>query len=350
MNMEMNERPFARLGLMGGCGSSGTTLLVHLLSRHPEIGSGPEFNCFNRPELYDLSTLRRAWPEIRRGRAKPAGYIDVPVFMTHRDHYQITDELIEQWMRDSSTAGGFIGRLKEHLHRTLGCRIVLEKSPTNVYCFRTASAVLPGVKIIHLMRDGRDVAVSLMRRGFSLFGAGSRWLYDTVRAIEARDVPGYLETRYEELVADPEMVCRRLLSHLGVDEMPEASVPVDDHPGLYTEQWKSRAEPRAWNQTPGDPISSRSVGQYRERLSPAQLAQLNRIRLRPNVAVRGDLPRQFGDLVEYLGYEAAPARPAPAHRHSADLRMEVDDYVRRVRRHHNRNYWPLPRRLTQFAD
>ena len=55
-----DDATFERLGLMGGCGSSGTTLLVHLLSRHAEIGSGPEFNCINHPELYELRSLLQA--------------------------------------------------------------------------------------------------------------------------------------------------------------------------------------------------------------------------------------------------------------------------------------------------
>jgi len=346
----MIEEPFARLGLMGGCGSSGTTLLVHLLSRCQAIGSGPEFNCFNRPELYDLPALRFAWSEIRRGRAKPAGYIDVPVFMTHREHYRITDDLIELWMSESSNASQFVGRLKEHLHRTLACQIVLEKSPTNVYCFRIATAALPGVKIIHLMRDGRDVVVSLMRRGFSLFGAGSRWLYDTVRAIEARDAPGYVEAKYEELVANPDAICERLLAHLGADQLLDVPVSDGGRPGLYTEQWTNRAEPRAWNQTPSDPISNRSVGQFRDRLSKAELVQLNRIRLRSNVAVRGDLPRQFGELLEYLGYENLPGHQAPQERQHDCLRLELGAYVRRLRRFHNRSYWRFPQRFTYFAD
>ena len=348
MTSVRQDQPFSRLGLMGGSGSSGTTLLVHLLSRDPAIGSGPEFNCFNHPEVYEAAALRRAWPELRRGRAVPAGYIDVPVFMTHREHYGITDHLIEQWLGDSESGAGFVSQLKEHLHRVLKCELVLEKSPTNIYCFRDAGESLPGVKLIHMIRDGRDVTVSLMRRGFNLFGAGSRWLYDTVRGLEAREASNYLEVRYESLVADPDPVCRSLLSHLGVDRLQPADGADHERRGLYTEQWTNRAEPRAWNQTPSDPITSRSVGQFRERLSSGDIERLKRICLHRSVAVTGGLPRKFGDLLDHLGYRDEPESGQQRNDVLSDWRLEATDYARRVQRFHNRSYWRMPRRLTQF--
>lgn len=346
MTSAENETPFARLGLIGGCGSSGTTLLVHLLSRHDEVGSGPEFNCFNHPEIYDLSSLRRAWPAIKRGRARPAGYIDVPVFMTHREHYRVDDQLIERWLEESTSATEFIAALKGHLHSTFDCHIVLEKSPTNVYCFREASDTLAGVRLVHLIRDGRDVVVSLMRRGFNLFGAGSRWLYDTLQGLEASGSPAYLEARYEDLVVDPDTVCKRLLHHFGADEPRAALLARSGRRGEYSEQWMNRAEPRAWNQRPSDPISSRSVGQYREVLSQQDINRLERIRLHRSVQVAGSLPRTFGDLLRFLGYatERGPEREHLDYVH--DLQLEYGDYLRRLKRFQGRNDWAFPRRMT----
>jgi hypothetical protein len=348
MKSDADDAPFARLGLMGGCGSSGTTLLVHLLSRHEEIGSGPEFNCFNHPEVYDLPSLRRAWPAMRRGRARPAGYVDVPVFMTHREHYRVDDQLIERWMAESASAAEFVTALKDHLHSTLDCRIVLEKSPTNVYCLRQASETLDGVRIVHLVRDGRDVVVSLMRRGFNLFGAGSRWLYDTVRGLEARGSSSYLEARYEDLVSDPDATCERLLRHFGASQSRVGIEGGTGRRGEYNEQWTNRAEPRAWNQRPSDPISSRSVGQFREKLLPRDLDRLERISLHRSVHVADGLPRTFGDLIRFLGYASEP-RPVLEQRDYVDeQQLEFKDYLRRLKRFQSRNDWALPRRFTRF--
>jgi hypothetical protein len=331
---------------MGGCGSSGTTLLVHLLSRHAEVGAGPEFNCFNHPEVYDLSLLRNAWPAMRRGLARPAGYIDVPVFMTYREHYGVDDQLIERWLAESVSATGFVSALKAHLHTTLDCRILLEKSPTNVYCFRVARDALPGVRLVHQIRDGRDVVVSLMRRGFNLFGAGSRWLYDTVHGLEARGSPAYLEVRYEDLVSDPDTTCMQLLNHFGAGQPETALTARSGRRGEYDEQWLNRAEPRAWNQRPNDPISNRSVGQFREALSQRDLDLLDGICLHRSVKVAGDLPRSFGDLLRHLGYAGERGSEWKPRSQFDALKLEFGDYLRRLRRFQSRNDWSLPKRLT----
>lgn len=343
---------FSRLILVGGCGSTGSTLLAHLLSRHPAIGSGPEFNCFNHPELYDIGALRKAWPSLRSGRAAPAGYIDVPVFMTHAEHFQTDHQLVAAWLADSRSSADFVRHLQRHLRGVLNCDYVLEKSPSNAYCFRLAQATLAGVRIVHLIRDGRDVVVSLMRRQFNLFGAGSRWLYDTLRGLEARSGGNYCEVRYESLVSDADQTIGRILQHAGVEPEQSAAVPapVARHKsGLYTEDWTQRAEPRAWNQTPADPISTKSVGQYRNALSAVDLSRLYRIRLRPGVIVDASLPRSFGELLDFLDYARQPDAASVRRTCLRDASDEVSDYWRRLRRFESRNQIALPRRLTTFS-
>jgi hypothetical protein len=48
-----------------------------------------------------------------------------------------------------------------------------------VYSFLRFARELPDVPLIHVIRDGRDVAVSLRRRGYNLFGAGGTGLSGT---------------------------------------------------------------------------------------------------------------------------------------------------------------------------
>jgi len=188
-----------------------------------------------------------------------------------------------------------------------------------------------------------------MRRGFNLFGAGSRWLYDTVRGLEARGSPAYLEARYEDLVSDPDDTCERLLRHFGAGQPRIALEGSTGRRGEYNEQWLSRAEPRAWNQRPSDPISSRSVGQYREKLSVRDLDRLERISLHRSVRVADGLPRTFGDLVRFLGYSTEPS-VAPAESDYVDeMQLELGDYLRRLKRLQNRKEWALPRRYTRFG-
>ena len=133
--------------------------------------------------------LGRCYITLRDGRpCKPSGYVDVPVFMTFREYYGITDDYLRKWSSDSSDAVDFVTAVVEHvLNRFDSREFFFEKSPTNAYCMTMAAETLPGVRLVHMIRDGRDVVPSLMRRGWNLFGAGSRWLYDTVAALNARD-------------------------------------------------------------------------------------------------------------------------------------------------------------------
>jgi hypothetical protein len=225
-----------RLALMGGCGSSGTTLLTHLVSRHPQVASGPEFNCFNHIDLFDFARFKRRAYRAVAGRCDPSGYIDVSTFMTSREQYTLTTALILEWLQNADTLRDFLLAIQRHMLARYGASLFLEKSPTNVYTFHAFSRLFSEIPLIHVIRDGRDVAVSLMKREFNLFGAGSRWLYDTLCGLRSRDAPTYLEIRYEDLVFSPESVLQKIFYHIGVDDSVSVlSQHVSEQSGVYTE-------------------------------------------------------------------------------------------------------------------
>lgn len=342
---------FSDLAIAGGCGSSGSTLLTHLVSKHPAIVSGPEFNFFNHPQIYDKSELVASLKKLLRGHAIPAGYVDVPVFMTFRDYYGFTETDIIALTNESANEADFIGAVVSRVVKKLGGGdLFFEKSPTNSYCFDVAARSLPGVKLVHTVRDGRDVVCSLMRRGWNLFGAGSRWLFDTAKCLEARRNPNYFEIRYESLVTDTSNQLTNLLSFLAVDGGGnELLEPVNDDAGYYTEDWTARSEPRVWNQTPSDPISAKSVGKYKAVLSRKELNLLHRIRLGRGVKTGPDIPRSFGDMLAFLGYDCNYERE-PFEIGLLDRGiLEGDDYLRRVRRFVERKQFYVPKRLTKIG-
>jgi hypothetical protein len=343
------------LGIIGGCGSSGTTLFVHLLSRNPKICSGPEFNCFNHPELYDYETFARAYRTMFEDRCPPHGYVDVYVFMTQRDHYGIDDETLRSWVDACRDTPSLLGAIAGHMCRRFEARQFVEKTPTNVYCFENIAKVTPDVPLIHLVRDGRDVAVSLMNRDFNLFGAGSRWLFDTLAGLRARGHDRYLELRYEELVRDPDRTLSTAFAHLGVPIEPEIlETWSEDAPGVYTENWKDRKEPRSWSKTPADPISTSSVGRYKTSLSSEQLSMLYRIQLTGRAADRlGVEPMTFGELLEDLGYGQKNHRPTTTRGWGAWAReasIELKDYLRRLNRLVSKRSKRIPVRYTRVAS
>src|SRR5512139_249193 len=270
----------ARLALAGGCGSSGTTLLAHVLGRHPCIVAAPEFDVFNHPEALSLQTLRDSIDELFARRRLSHGYKLVVGFLTPGEVVGIDRALVTRWLAEAGSLADFYAKVAEHMCAPRGATCFVEKTPTNVYNFDALSSLMPELPLIHQLRDGRDVAGSLVRRGKTLFYAGSRWLYDTVSGLRARGRPSYLETRYEDLVADPAGVLRVILAHLDIDYDPCMLEPSrESSASTYEEKWRDKRSAQRWQSTPGDPISAASVGKFRRDLDEEQLSTLYRIRL-----------------------------------------------------------------------
>jgi hypothetical protein len=139
-----------------------------------------------------------------------------------------------------------------------GGRRLAEKTPWNAFLLPFLARTLPGLQVIHIIRDGRDVAASHIRKpwlradaatsgtrepGGYLYGPWAQWWVpdaertafetgpDVLRMSMAwrlfteaalRDGPSlgadaYLELRYESLVHDPAAEGQRILDFLGID-------------------------------------------------------------------------------------------------------------------------------------
>jgi hypothetical protein len=97
-------------------------------------------------------------------------------------------------------------------------------SPENRGCLETIDELFPESRFIHIVRDGRDVATSLIRRGWAGFGQAHRiWLNHTEIGSSfgrSRPVGRYLEIRYEDLVADDVRGAREIFDFLALDFHP----------------------------------------------------------------------------------------------------------------------------------
>lgn len=326
----------ARLALAGGCGSSGTTLLAHLLGRHPRIVAAPEFDVFNHVEALSLETLRASVDDLLDRRRLSHGYKLVVGFLTPGKVVGIDRGMVKRWLAEAESLAEFYAKVAEHMCAPRQATCFVEKTPTNVYNFEALSRQMPTLPLIHQVRDGRDVAGSLVRRGKTLFYAGSRWLYDTVSGLRARGRASYLETRYEDLVADPAGTLRGVLAHLGVDYDPCMLEPGrESSASTYEEKWRDKRSAQRWQSTPGDPISAASVGKFRQDLDAEQLSTLYRIRLTARAVDELQSPvHTFAELLEHLGYDRADASsPRISSRlRVRELRAELADHAYRAGR------------------
>jgi hypothetical protein len=90
-----------------------------------------------------------------------------------------------------------------------------EKTPMNVIHMPFLGRAFPEAHFIHLIRDGRDVALSYLDTDFGVESLGEAAIYwdrfvRKGRSDGLRLGPRYREIRYEDLLADPEEVLRSL--------------------------------------------------------------------------------------------------------------------------------------------
>ena len=101
-----------------------------------------------------------------------------------------------------------------------------EKTPAHTLCWRSILAGFPGVQIIHLVRDGRDVALSYRSAAFGpkhVYPLALRWQQYLAAAESARESlsdDAFLQVHYEDLVSAPERELRRLCVFLGEEFSP----------------------------------------------------------------------------------------------------------------------------------
>jgi hypothetical protein len=341
-----------KLAIVGGCGSSGTTLLAHLLSKHSNIVSGPEMKFFNHPEALSLDLLARHQKRLFDRRRLPDGYYAVPTFLRAGDAFGIDRDVFAAWVEESRELRDVYDAFTNHMCVAHGTSVFVEKTPSNVYNFAALTKLFPELPLIHQIRDGRDVVTSFLGRDKSLFHAASQWLYDTVCGMRVRNSSSYLETRYEDLAREPEKTLTHILSHLGLELEPNILAPeAEATEGTYEEAWLDRKTPRAWNQLPSQAVSPNSVGRYRERLSEAQLSVIYRVRLTDRSREELEAPvSTFGELLDLLGYGTSEDAPGPANAppRIVERSYELRDFALRagLTLRYKRQ---LPRRFTTIA-
>jgi hypothetical protein len=240
-----------------GRGRSGTTWLRGLLNSHPEIlcwGEGRFFERNFRFEDLEQSQLTNLVPNSLYGAILESRYLRAWIERAVWAKGKETDEHLANLAR---LAIDYF--LAEQLSKTEK-RIVGDKTPyVSAEVFGEIAAIYPEARVIHIIRDGRDVAVSLMHHMWNhakdrggiydlepeeverrdayrndspvalaaglftkerLTSIASDWSSGVSRAIEEGPSllgDNYTEVRYEELLGRPVEEVRRLLDFLGAD-------------------------------------------------------------------------------------------------------------------------------------
>ncbi len=169
MRRKFSEEPI----FIGGCGRSGTTLLLSMLSAHPDVFAIPiETAAFN------------IWDE---GDKYPRNY-----------HRLCRSMLVNQIPPDATRW--------------------LEKTPANVLNFARINRFYNDqVKFIHIVRDGRDVTTSRHPKAPNRFWVPiERWILTVNKGLDMLDHPNVLTIKYEALTGDTENTVKEICAHLSL--------------------------------------------------------------------------------------------------------------------------------------
>jgi hypothetical protein len=283
-----------------GVRRSGTTLLRVMLDRHPALAI-PDESYFvpqlaerhgDRPDLDAFVDDLRRLPTLREWRVSP--------------------EEVRVRVQRGATLGQAIATVYEVYADRHGKTRWGDKTPMYMEHLDLLERLFPDALYVHLLRDGRDAALSFlaMPRGIvtetwahprdaAAFACQWKREVTAARTLGRRVGPSrYVEVRYEALVADAERGLRAICAFAGLNF--EQSML--DYAGNVDLSRKPHQQSLATTPTPG-------LRRWREQMSPADVAAFEGV---------------AGDLLGDLGYEAE-RRP------DVRGRLRMLDYSARMR-------------------
>lgn len=261
---------------IGGCGSSGTTLLRKILNAHPNIAIGPEMSVFDRSAIYE----------------KPFSYLQTAVLTDSCELFENGRVFYPLFNSDGSTYFGLAkgNNGPKHYHSVEAVRAAIsgfdntadflswyfrdwalqqgakrwgEKTPNNVFFIREILSMFPDAVFIAMVRDPRDVVASMLTRRRESVGpwvqeAATVYRWNMAAASIWDGISNRIEIlTYENLVSEPELYLKTIFYNIGEDYDP-----------AVLDYWKHEDGDGKFDKEGADyavsPITDRSVGRWKE--------------------------------------------------------------------------------------
>ncbi|MFN8112066.1 MAG: sulfotransferase [Solirubrobacterales bacterium] len=279
-----------------GLTRSGTTLLRMMLDAHPLLTIPPETHFV--PEL------------IKAARAEEGVDGMLAALTSNRtweDFGIASAEMRERLAQvPAGDAAGAVRAFFEAYAEKQGKPRWGDKTPAYMLSVQRIGRTLPESRFIHLIRDGRDVALSQSARAINEQPPppeqAARWVKRIRKSREqAASLKGarYVEARYEDLVRDPETTLRRICEFIDLpfdeamltyheraaERLTEMAGSLRAEGGHAEQAAGYRIDNHAPTTKPPDPAK---LDKWRREMSPEDLAAYDAV---------------AGDLLNELGYE-----------------------------------------------
>ena len=287
-----------------GCPRSGTTLLQRMLDSHPQLAVAN-----------DSHFVPRVIARFRPGTDPPLTpeLVDRVLGYHRFRRLELPESTARAAAARSETYAEFVSELYSEYARARGKEFAGEKTPDYVRYLPVLHSLFPATRAVHIIRDGRDVALSVLEwasgeKGPGKFGLWREqpvavcalwwaWQVESGRREGARLGSAlYREVLYEDLVARPEPVLRDLSEFLSLPFAPEM---VSFHAG------KTKSDPTLSAKSAWLPTTS-GLRDWRTQMKPEDALLFEAI---------------SGDLLSSLGYPLT-GEPIP---------LETSETARRCR-------------------
>jgi len=181
----------------------------------------------------------------------------------------------------------------EEVARKQGVERWAECTPDHLLYLDQIKRELPEAKVIHIVRDGRDVALSYVRQGWSrplpwdrgkellISGLYWAWVVGKGCADGHRIAPDYMEVHFEDLVSEPQTVLDEIAPFIG----HELNYQRIQQAGIGTV-----SSPNTSFQADSKDAGFHPVGRWKDKIPAAELAKLEAL---------------IGDELQACGYSLA---------------------------------------------
>jgi len=290
-----------------GCDRSGTTLLGAMLGSHRDHVCVPE--CQFVVEVF------------RSLRVSQDGFDPTRALKVTRRNWRFGFWKLDPYMSPAvqQKIGGSYSRFIEWLVReyakTKGkerCGVWVDHTPTNFRYAATLRSLFPDARFIHIVRDGRGVAASIMPLDWgpnTIMQAAHWWTERLAFGLAAESCfgPGSISrVHYEDLIRRPKETLRTLSAELGI-EFTEAMI---EGKGFQVPRYSKNQHELVGSR----PVAARADA-WKNSLTRRQIAIFEAI---------------TADLLAYLGYKLVYGLSAAPPTASEEMKANQRDFWRRM--------------------